>query len=70
MGKEEYCEDCGCILWDGRCPNCDEEQVIYEDQISEMSDKEFAECFPNGLSKPFLEKVEEQQRRNASGYRD
>jgi len=31
-----FCEDCGCAVYDGRCPNCDEELYIL-DQYDELN---------------------------------
>lgn len=46
------CENCGCILNNGICSNCQEELYIYENQY---------EFLPNDISKDFLEKVKEQK---------
>jgi hypothetical protein len=46
------CEDCGTIMRGGYCPNCQEETVIYFEQI-EPEDRKKA-------SKEFTDKVDEQ----------
>jgi hypothetical protein len=52
-----YCEDCGTGLWsNGRCPYCDEELIIYQDQIPEMDE-------PFKPSDEFMQKVEESKRK-------
>jgi len=45
------CEDCGTKLSSGRCPNCQEELIIFEDQ------NEYIE----NLSEDFSNKVKQQR---------
>lgn len=49
-----HCEDCGTKLSSGRCPNCQEELLIFEDQI-------WADGMDMELSDDFVEKVEYQK---------
>lgn len=47
-----YCDDCGCNVYNGHCVNCHEEVYIYE-QHEELG-------FPIPLTKDFTNKVEQQ----------
>ena len=47
------CEDCGCNMTGGLCPNCSEEAWIFENQIMALDDA------PE-LSQEFADKVGEQ----------
>jgi hypothetical protein len=49
----KYCEDCGCILQDGVCSNCQEELFILENQSADID-------FP--LSDEFMQAANEQER--------
>ena len=50
-----YCEDCGCKMYSGRCTNCHEELYIL-DQYDELNMK-----YPDEDS-GFMQKVREQQK--------
>lgn len=52
----ESCEDCGCILRNGICTNCNEELYIFDYQMSDDD-----ELFDKELSKEFTDKVKEQR---------
>jgi hypothetical protein len=50
-----YCEDCGCKVYSGRCTNCHEELYIldqYYEQDMELPDE----------NSDFMQKVNEQQK--------
>ncbi|HXP51588.1 MAG TPA: hypothetical protein VN922_16645 [Bacteroidia bacterium] len=47
-----YCEDCGCAIYNGHCVNCHEEIYIYE-QHAELGTL-------NTLSDEFIDKVMQQ----------
>lgn len=51
------CGDCGTPLREGRCPNCQEELIIYEDQYLTMDNEEDM----LELSEDFVNKVKEQK---------
>jgi len=48
-----YCEDCGCKIYNGHCVNCHEETYIYEQNC--QNDE------PISLSNEFFNKVKEQE---------
>jgi len=45
---EDYCEDCGCKMYDGICPNCQEELYILTTQSDDihfkLSDEFLKDC--------------------------
>ena len=51
-----YCEDCGCEVYNGHCVNCHEELYIM-DQYYEMVNDELK----HSLSDEFVEKVKQQR---------
>lgn len=53
MSTYSYCEDCGCRMYDGICPNCMEELYIYETQSEDLLEP---------LGGDFASKVREQSR--------
>ena len=48
-----YCEDCGCILNNGICSNCQEELYILENQYENIEEP---------LSNEFINKAKEQRK--------
>lgn len=57
-----YCEDCGCRIYNGVCSNCNEELYIYENQYGFME---------KPISKEFMEKVKDQRAKlDVKDYRD
>lgn len=66
-----YCEDCGCKVYNGRCTNCHEELYIL-DQYEELSGTEFELPMPSEDS-AFIKKAhkcekEVELRRSFDGY--
>lgn len=48
-----YCEDCGCKVYNGHCVNCHEETYIFEQ--NQQNDE------PISFSQEFLDKVKDQE---------
>jgi len=57
----KHCEDCGTRMSSGRCPNCQEELVIYEDQILTAVESDAHRDEPVPISPEFMNKVSEQR---------
>lgn len=55
----EYCENCGCKVYNGKCTNCHEELFILE-QYYELQGTEFESELPDEDS-DFMKKVKEHQ---------
>ena len=58
-----HCENCGCRMTGGLCPNCDEEAFIFENQIN-MEDVDE----PRELSDEFAQEVSRQLKGRKRSY--